>query len=88
MNTFYNDMLLRMGLPLDSAISVKITICDLNGILVEGHKGIISYSKSNILLRIKGKKLNFLGKELTILEITADEVFIKGKLLSMAVEDD
>lgn len=87
MNTFYNDMLIRMGMPIDSAIGVKITVCDLNGILIEGHKGVITYTQSNVDLRLKGKKLSILGKNLSIMEITSDEVFIKGKLLSMAVED-
>lgn len=87
MNTFYSDMLLRMGMPLDSAIGVKITVCDLNGILIEGHKGVITYTKNNVDLRLKGKKLSILGKGLSIMEITADEVYIKGKMHSMAVED-
>lgn len=87
MNTFYNDMILRMGLPIDTAIGVKITVCDLFGMLIEGHKGVISYTQSNVVLRIKDKKLIILGKGLSILEITADEVYIRGKLLSLAVED-
>ena len=87
MNSFFNSMLVRMGLPLDSAVGLKITICDLSGMLIEGHKGIVSYAPSSIAIRTKNCKLIIIGKNLSIMEITPDEVYVRGKILSMAVED-
>lgn len=80
-------MLVRMGLPIDSAVGLKITICDLSAVLIEGHKGMVSYSPDSIILRTKSNKLVVAGKNLSIMEITPDEVYVKGKILSMAVEN-
>lgn len=80
-------MLIKMGLPFDCALGLKITVCDCNGVLVEGHKGVINYSQDSLVLRIKEGRLKILGKNLAIMEITADEVYIRGKIFSVAVED-
>lgn len=80
-------MLIKMGFPSDCALGLKITVCDLNGILVEGHKGVIIYSADSLVLRIKEGRLKILGKNLAIMEITADDVYIRGKIFSVAVED-
>ncbi len=87
MNTYCKDMLMKMGLPSDCALGLKITVCDLNGVLVEGHRGVIVYSPDNLILRIKEGRLIILGKSLAIMEITADELYIRGKIFSVAVEN-
>ncbi len=88
MNGFYNEMLMRMGLPADQTVGVKITVCDLCGVLVEGHKGLLGCSAEEISLRVKKKKLVIRGKNLLLLEITPDEAYIKGKIFAFEVEGD
>lgn len=87
MSGFYNEMLMRMGLPVDQTVGAKITVCDMCGVLIEGHGGLLSYSPDEIILKFKRKKLVVRGKDMIILEITRDEAYVKGKLCGFEVED-
>lgn len=88
MSGFYNEMIMRMGLPADQAVGVRITVCDMRGVLVEGHRGLLSYTGDEIALRVKKKRLIIRGRDMLMLEITAEEAYIKGKFLSFEVTDD
>lgn len=81
-------MIMRMGLPIDQTVGVKITVCDMCGVCVEGHNGLLSYTSDEIVLRYKRKKLVVRGKDMLLLEISKEEAFIKGKLCSFEVEND
>lgn len=87
MSGFYNEMIMRMGLPIEQTVGVKITVCDMCGVLVEGHDGLLTYESDNIVLRVKRKRLVIKGKNLLLLEITKDEAYIKGKIFAVEVEN-
>lgn len=87
MNSFYNDMLLKLGMPIDDTIGLKITICDLKGIFIEGHKGLLVFTPTQIVLRIGKKKLEIAGSGLFINEVSADELYIRGRMTKLEVSD-
>ena len=81
-------MIMRMGLPIEETVGFKITVCDMKGVLVEGHGGLLSYSSEEIVLRIKrSKKLALSGEDLTLNEVSCEEAYIRGKLKSIEVID-
>lgn len=88
MNNFYNDMLLRLGMPIEDTVGVRITICDLKGVFIEGHKGLLLYTPYKIALRIKNKKLEIEGANLIINEVSFDELYIRGNLKRIEVIND
>jgi sporulation protein YqfC len=81
-------MLLRLGLPIEDTIGLKITICDFKGILIEGHKGLLLYSPNKILLRVNKKVLQLDGFNFFINEVSLDELYIRGRISKFEVLDD
>lgn len=82
--TFYNNILIKFGIPIDDSIGgTKITVIDFIGILIEGHRGVFSYSEEQILVNTKKDKIIIDGKNLILIEINIDEIFIKGKIDSV-----
>lgn len=88
MSNFYDDMLLKLGMPIDNAVGLKITICDLKGVFVEGHKGLILFTPTQILLRIGKRKLEISGNNLFINEVSCDELYIRGNVSKVEVCND
>lgn len=78
-------MLIRLGLPIEDTVGMKITVCDLRGILIEGHKGLMLYTPSKIILRLRKKQLEISGANLFINEVTGDELYIRGSIVKIEV---
>ena len=76
-----------MGLSADETVAAKVTVCNFSAVAVEGHNGILKYSDDEVILRFKRKKLVVSGKNLTILEISKEEAFIKGAIFGIAAEE-
>lgn len=53
------------------------------GIIAEGHKGIISFSSTLIRLRYYSMSIDIKGSKLEIALINSEELLIKGKIISM-----
>lgn len=78
----YNDIIIKCGLPLSDCIGgEKISIVDFSAVLIEGHKGIFSYSTEEIIIQLKKSRLIIGGASLRIIEINCDEIYIGGELL-------
>lgn len=88
MSNFYDDMLLKLGMPIDTTVGLKITICDLKGVFIEGHKGLLVFTPTQIVLRIGKKKLEISGNNLFINEIGCDELYIRGNITKLEVNND
>jgi sporulation protein YqfC len=88
MSNFYDDMLLKLGMPIADTVGLKITICDLKGVFVEGHKGLLLFTPTKIVLRIAKTKLEISGNNLFINEVSCDELYIRGNVLKVEVCND
>ncbi len=60
-----------------------VTVVGFKEVKVEGHRGISSYSNSEIVLRINGGKISIKGENLTLTEVNGEEVFIKGDIVAV-----
>lgn len=63
----------------------KVTIKADKQLLIEGHKGVSSYTLQEVIIRVKGGKLKISGDELNIAEINEEELFLEGKFNSLEV---
>ncbi|NLL56751.1 MAG: hypothetical protein GX242_06020 [Clostridiales bacterium] len=85
MSNFYDDMLLKLGMPIEDTVGLKITICNFKGALIEGHKGLLLFTPTKIVVRIGKKKLEITGNNLFINEVSCDELYIRGHIASIEV---
>lgn len=83
----YNNLIVRTNMPLSDSIGgLKLSILDFMCILIEGHNGILQYSLTEITIRLKKGNLIISGNGLTIYEINADEIIIKGNMSAIRRE--
>lgn len=69
-------------MPLSDCIGgEKISVVDFSAALIEGHKGIFSYSDEEIIIQMKKSRVVICGASLKIIEINYDEIYIRGELL-------
>ncbi len=88
MYSFYDETLLRLGLPLEQTTLPQIVFYFNAGIAVEGHKGVLSFSDREIVFRVGRDKVKITGKELTVREISDRQLFIRGEIESVGVCDE
>ncbi|MBO5774023.1 MAG: YabP/YqfC family sporulation protein [Clostridia bacterium] len=67
------------------SFTYKITFIGGKELLIEGHKGIVSYSEQEIIARVKRGKLEIAGEKLFLKEINEDELLISGIVLGVRV---
>lgn len=67
------------------SFAYKITLIAGKELLIEGHKGILSYSENEIIIRVRHGKIELLGEKLFIKEINEDEVLVTGCVVSVRV---
>ncbi|HHT84064.1 MAG: YabP/YqfC family sporulation protein [Christensenellales bacterium] len=85
----YNKLIVKLGLPLsDSVGGVKLCMVDFMCVLIEGHRGILKYTPQEITVRLKKGNIVAAGQGLTIEEINADEILIKGNIDSIKRDYD
>ena len=87
MHNFYDEMIFRLGMSPEETVGKRVTIFDMRGVVVEGHNGVSSVKENEIVLRYKREKLRIIGQNLSIAEFGGDEVFIKGRIISVGVDD-
>ncbi|MDE5990525.1 MAG: YabP/YqfC family sporulation protein [Clostridia bacterium] len=52
-------------------------------VVVEGHKGVLSFDSAKISVRLKKGKVNFDGEGMSIASSQKEELVIKGKILNI-----
>ena len=77
----------RLELPKDMMFGVPIlTITGQNDLTVENYKGILEYEEFYIKLSTKIGLININGFNLTLEQVTEDDISIKGKIESVSIE--
>lgn len=69
-----------------SSKSPKITIVDFNEMLIENYKGILEYQEFYIRINTYIGIININGFNLSLNEMTSDDIMIKGKIESVDFE--
>lgn len=88
MYSFYDEIILRLGLPLEETTFPRITMFYNQGLVIEGHKGLLDYNESEIIVRIQKEKIRIFGKKMIAKEITDDQMVICGKISSIGMVDE
>lgn len=83
MKSFFDEAVLALDLSMEQTTLPRIVFYFNEGIFVEGHKGVMDYKDDLIVLRIGKEKLFISGEKLRVKKITADQIFIRGKILSV-----
>lgn len=58
----------------------RFTINDNREVQIENYKSVIEYTQKNVRLGAKKYEINISGEELTIVCITDEQIYIKGKI--------
>lgn len=79
------NQILEMPREIDSK-EPKITIISFDEILIENYKGILEYEEFFIKVDTEIGTVNINGYKLTLEQITADDIGIKGTIKSIELE--
>lgn len=71
-----------------SPCKYRITVCGDNGVYVEGVFRILDIAEKQIVLKVKGYKIKFIGENLKISSYYENDASIKGNILSIIKERD
>ena len=69
-----------------SSIDSKLTIIGFNEILIENYKGILEYEEFYIKINTVIGNININGFNLSIEQLTEDDISVKGKIESIDIE--
>ncbi|MGN1098875.1 MAG: YabP/YqfC family sporulation protein [Christensenellales bacterium] len=71
----------NLGLTVSEIFSgYRFTVYGMNGIHIEGHRGVLSVSDTEIVLKQKKNTIKVRGRNLTLKEITDCDVLIRGEI--------
>lgn len=74
-------------LPADALLgAARVTVTAGKDAVIENHRGILSYGEESIVIRLQRGKLAINGSALRLAAMTADRIFITGRIQSMEWE--
>ena len=80
------NLILQSGLDSDVLIGQPLVEISGNGrVLIENHKGIISYNCEELCIRVQYGYIIISGEKLYLAEIQKDRVVIVGKILDISL---
>ena len=83
MQSFYNEILLRLGISLTETTLPNILFFYNSGVAVDGFNGLLDFDESSVIIKIGRDKVKICGKGLSICQITKDQIFVRGKISSI-----
>ncbi|MBE5819365.1 MAG: sporulation protein YqfC [Clostridiales bacterium] len=82
-----NEILNMLEVPKEiNSYNTKITILGFDEILIENYKGILEYEEFYIKINTEIGEININGFNLSLKQITDDDILIKGKIESLDLE--
>ena len=82
-----NEILNMLEVPKEiNNYNTKITILGFDEILIENYKGILEYEEFYIKINTEIGEININGFNLSLKQITDDDILIKGKIESLDLE--
>lgn len=82
-----NEILNMIEVPKEiNSYNTKITILGFDEMLIENYKGILEYEEFYIKINTEIGEININGFNLSLKQITDDDILIKGKIESLDLE--
>ena len=82
-----NEILNMLEVPKEiNSSNTKITILGFNEMLIENYKGILEYEEFYIKINTDIGEININGFDLSVKQITDDDILIKGSIKSIDLE--
>lgn len=78
---FIEEITKKLRLDNPELTKLKTVVLDKSAILVEGHKGLLFFSKEEIKMRIPNGTVTVAGENLSLREVSKTEAMISGKIL-------
>lgn len=76
-----------LALPEDALLSAaKVTVTAGKRLLVENHRGVLSYGDAQIIVRLPRGKLSVSGSALSLLVMTSEQLLIGGRIQTLEWE--
>lgn len=74
-------------LPEDALLgAAKVTVTAGKRLLVENHRGVLSYGDAQIIVRLPRGKLSVSGSALSLLVMTSEQLLIGGRIQTLEWE--
>ena len=84
--SFFEQSAESLGMTVSEMIAgYRFTVYGSIGIHVEGHRGVLRLTDSEIVLRQRKHSIKILGSNLTLKELTETDVFIRGDIRSVVM---
>ena len=84
---YREDIEERMSTALKESITYSVTMLGSSGVIVEGHRGIMSYSTEEVKIRTRKKYISILGDNLTIKNINDKDVYVVGAIHEVVLDE-
>lgn len=76
----------RLDIPADALGCMKLSLCGRSRLLVEGHRGIISYGASLIEISCGKTRLSVHGDGLRLEAMTGSDMLVCGRIIALEFE--
>lgn len=76
----------KLDIPADALGSVKLSLCGRRRLLIENHRGIITYNDSLIEIDCGSVKLAVRGDALRLGAMNGSDMFICGRIIALEFE--
>jgi sporulation protein YqfC len=76
----------KLDIPADALGSVKLSLCGRSRLLIENHRGIITYGDALIEVSCGKVKLIIRGDDLRLKAMTGSDMLICGRIISLEFE--
>lgn len=76
----------KLDIPADALGSVKLSLCGRSRLLIENHRGIITYNDSLIEIDCGSVKLAVRGNALRLGAMNGSDMFICGRIIALEFE--
>jgi len=77
----------RLDIPADICTGApKLTLCGRQSLMIENHRGILSYGNELIEVDCAGMKVNVRGDELCLGAMDKNDMLISGRILVIELE--
>jgi sporulation protein YqfC len=76
----------KLDIPADALGSVKLSLCGRSRLLIENHRGIITYNDNLIEIDCGSVKLTVRGDALRLGAMNGSDMFICGRIIALEFE--
>lgn len=76
----------RLDIPADALGGMKLSLCGRSRLLIENHRGIISYGDTDISIDCGAVKLIIHGDDLRLKAMNRSDMLVTGRIIALEFE--